>query len=132
MKNLTNTCASILLVSFTLGCSERRLIQTDHATETQFQTERNQRAHADPKRSRWDIEDLVQVLWTIQDPSTSEQAVNRAFERLDQFPIVETPEYWVKIVNNPKTTEKHQRHCLYELFRRHFSGNVPLRKLRGL
>ena len=57
-----------------------------------------------------------EFLSTIQDPKASEQPVNRAFENLDlaEFPTIETPEFWVNIINDRKTNEKDRRRCLYE------------------
>ena len=81
---------------------------------------------ASQSRCRVSQDNLRRALAVVANPASPDIDFKEAIEEISTAPVVETLQFWIRIVNNSGMSNARRRACLFQLFKRHFMEKTPL------
>lgn len=89
-------------------------------------------ARVPPEGRTAGLAELVRVLALLRKPDLPPEKFRRSLERLEHLPVLERPEFWIKLATDAALPEDRRRQALYQFFGRHLKPGSPLAKLQKL
>jgi hypothetical protein len=109
-------------------CTQGQKTETDYLRPVSFAGLRL----GDLVRFQQEISMLEANLQLVRDPETKTEVFERALAAVERGPVLEKPELWVEIANDPRYCRDHRRDCLVALFRRHIRPGTRLNEIHRL